>query len=112
MVEPFGDPWDLLPAATVPEKVHSRRVNCSSAPHSGFIGGKAMPSKGGPGEMGRKEPYAPPSAKETEGYVRSICSGQESVDESGLKGGSAALPGSTAGTEPSEKLSNAVGAKR
>lgn len=63
----------------------------------------------GPGEMGRKESYAPPSARGTEGYVKGICGGQEAVMESGLKGGAEAIPGSTAGTEPAETLPKSKG---
>ena len=68
-----------------------------------------MPKGGGPGESSRKESYAPPSAKGTEGYARGICGGQDSVMESGLKGGSAGIPGPTAGTEPAETLPKSRG---
>lgn len=64
-----------------------------------------MPTGGGPGEMGRKEAYAPPSASGTEGYTTGLCRDAESIDESGLKGGFSAIPEETAGTSPSEKVS-------
>ena len=63
-----------------------------------------MPS-GGPGEMSRKEPYAPPTSKGTEGYTTGLCQDATSIDESGLKGGAGSIPDETAGTFPSEKHS-------
>lgn len=62
-----------------------------------------MPT-GGPGEMGRKEPYAPPSSKGTEGYVQGLCEDATAISESGLKGGWSQIPEETAGTSPSEKV--------
>lgn len=64
-----------------------------------------MPRGNGPGEMGRLEPYAPPSAKGSEGYMTGLCRDAESIDESGLNGGWSSLPDETAGTSPSEKVS-------
>lgn len=66
-----------------------------------------MPTGNGPGEMGRKEPYAPPSASGTEGYATDLCRGAEDINESGLKGGYSSIPDETAGTSPAEKLPSA-----
>lgn len=71
-----------------------------------------MPTGRGPGEMGRMEPYAPPSAKGTEGYSTSLCQDAEAIEESGLKGGWSPLPEETAGTSPDEKLPNHISLER
>lgn len=62
----------------------------------------------GPGEMGRKESYPPPTAMAYRRGGLEQCGNQEAV----MEGQSGGLPSETAGTSPSEKVSQNVAASR